>query len=200
MQSCNDEAIQMQAEAIDIRALMPDLLPDFLGYFEGAAFSDNPKWRSCYCQFLYVDHAKVQWMARTGHENRSAACDRICASTMQGYLAYRHGAVVGWCNAAPRTMMEAFADEPDPDAGHLGQITCFVVAREHRRTGVATALLAAACAGPKAQGLRIAEAMPKPDVTGDAENHFGPLSLFIHAGFEFHRQGEHGGIHVRKML
>lgn len=190
----------MQFDAVEIRALTADLLPDFLGYFEGEAFADNPKWKSCYCQFLYVDHSKVKWMERTTEENRIAACNRICAATMQGYLAYRNGRVVGWCNAAPRTMIDSFADEPDPDASHLGQITCFVVAREHRRTGVAKELLSAACAGLKSQGLTIAEAMPKPEVIGDAENHYGPLSLYTSAGFEFHRQGEHGSVYVRKKL
>jgi ribosomal protein S18 acetylase RimI-like enzyme len=97
-------------------------------------------------------------------------------------------------------MMDAVADEPDPDTDILGQITCFVVAREHRRTGVAKALLDAACAGLKAQGLRIAEASPKPAAIGDAENHYGPLSLFTAAGFTFHRQGEHGSVYVRKAL
>jgi GNAT superfamily N-acetyltransferase len=190
----------MPFETTEIRALTADLLPDFLGYFEGAAFADNPKWSSCYCQFLYVDHTKVRWVERTAQENRGAACTRVCAATMQGYLAYRHGQVVGWCNAAPREMMDAFADEPDPDASQLGQITCFVVAREHRRTGVAKALLAAACAGLKAQGLTIAEAMPKPEVLGDAENHYGPLALYTEAGFQFHRQGDHGCVYVRKRL
>jgi len=190
----------MASESVDVRALSSDLLPDFLGYFEGSAFADNPRWRSCYCQFLYVDHSKVSWMERTAEGNRSAACERICSSRMQGHLAYREGQVVGWCNAAPRAMMDAFAGEPDPDADRLGQITCFVVAREHRRTGVAKTLLDAACAALRAQGLTIAEAMPKPDVTGDAENHYGPLNLFLGAGFAFHRQGEHGSIYVRKNL
>lgn len=185
---------------IEIRALTPERLADFLDFFEGAAFADNPQWRSCYCQFLYVDHAKVKWMERTADENRSAACSRIGSRTMRGYLAYRGGEVVGWCNAAPRPMMDAFADEPDPDADVLGQITCFVVAREHRRTGVATALLDAACAGLKAQGLKIVEASPKPEVDGDAENHYGPYSLFIKAGFAYHRRGEHGSVYVRRQL
>jgi ribosomal protein S18 acetylase RimI-like enzyme len=190
----------MPSSDLEIRALTPERLADFLGYFEGEAFADNPKWKSCCCQFLYVDHSKVTWMERTAEENRSAACARIGGSTMQGYLAYRAGKVVGWCNAAPRTMMDAFADEPDPDAGSLGQITCFVVAREHRRTGVARALLDAACEGLKAQGLTIAEASPKPEVAGDAENHYGPYSLFISAGFTLHRKGEHGSVYVRRQL
>lgn len=190
----------MHDQDLRIHALSEERLPDFLRYFDGEAFADNPRWKSCYCQFLYVDHAKVEWSERTAEQNRAQACDRICSSRMQGYLAYRGGDVVGWCNAAPRTMLDAFADEPDADAGELGQITCFVVAPRHRRTGVATQLLAAACAGLKAQGMRIAEAMPKPDVLGDAENHYGPLSLFTAAGFRFHRQGEHGCVHVRKQL
>lgn len=183
-----------------IHPLTPNRLPDFLAYFEGPAFADNPKWRSCYCQFLYVDHAQVTWMKRTAEENRTAACERVCGSRMQGYLAYRGGEVVGWCNAAPRKLMDAFADEPDPDADHIGQITCFVVAPTHRRTGVAKALLDAACAGLRAQGLRIAEASPKPGVAGDAENHYGPMSLFTAAGFEFHRESAHGSVLVRRQL
>lgn len=190
----------MTSSDLEIHALTPERLPDFLAYFDGEAFADNPRWKSCYCQFLYVDHAQVKWMARTAAENRSAACARVGSGTMKGYLAYRAGKVVGWCNAAPRSMMDAFADEPDPDAARLGQITCFVVARDHRRTGVARALLDAACAGLKAQGLSIAQASPKPEVAGDAENHYGPYSLFVSAGFTFHRTGEHGSVHLRKHL
>jgi ribosomal protein S18 acetylase RimI-like enzyme len=190
----------LESDGLEIRALAPALLPDFLAFFEGAAFADNPKWKSCYCQFLYVDHSKVNWMKRTGEDNRSAACARIRGASMQGYLAYRDGRVVGWCNAAPRVMMDGFAQDADPDAQRLGQITCFVVAREHRRTGVARALLDAACTGLKAQGLSLAEAAPKPDASGDAENHYGPLGLFTGAGFTFHRHGEHGSVYVRKSL
>jgi len=66
------------------------------------------------------------------------------------FLAYREGQVVGWCNAAPRLMMDAFADEPE--------------------------------------------------LQGDAENYYGPLSLYTAAGFEFYRQGEHGCVILRKRL
>lgn len=184
----------------EIHPLSAERMPDFLAFFEGPAFADNPKWSSCYCQFLYVDHHQVHWHSRTAVENKSAACSRIAAGRMQGLLAYRDGQVVGWCNAAPRSMMDAFADEPDPDAERLGEITCFVVAPAHRRTGVATALLDAACAQLRQQGLTIAEAAPKPEVAGDAENHFGPMSMFLAAGFQVHRAGDHGSVLVRKPL
>jgi ribosomal protein S18 acetylase RimI-like enzyme len=190
----------MNIAPVEIHSLTPGRLADFLAFFEGPAFADNPKWRSCYCQFLYVDHSKIQWMSRTGEENKAAACGRIASDRMRGLLAYRQGRVVGWCNAAPRTMLDAFADEPDPDAARIGQITCFVVAKEHRRSGVATELLSAACAALQSQGMSIAEAAPKPEIDGDAENHFGPMSMFLAAGFQIHKNGEHGSVHVRKSL
>jgi GNAT superfamily N-acetyltransferase len=190
----------MRHASIDIQPLSTARLPDFLRYFEGAAFADNPKWQSCYCQFPHVNHQQVHLPARTAAENRAAACDRIGTGRMQGYLAYRDGAVVGCCNAAPRALLDSFADEPDPDAAHLGHITCFVVAPAHRRSGVATALLAAACEGLRAQGLKIAEASPNTHAEGDAAHHYGPASLYLAAGFVFHREGEHGCTLLRKSL
>ncbi|MBL0085154.1 MAG: GNAT family N-acetyltransferase [Ideonella sp.] len=180
--------------------MAPVLQEDFLQYFEGAAFADNPKWKSCYCQFLYVDHSVVKWSARTAEENRLAACDRIACKRMQGLLAYRNGQVVGWCNAAPRLLLESFADEPVPDAEYVGQITCFVVDREHRRTGVARALLEEACAMLREQGLRVAEASPSRDATSDADNHFGPMTLYLSAGFSVVKEQEDGLVVVRRSL
>jgi GNAT superfamily N-acetyltransferase len=187
-------------DSLTIRRLAPELKEDFLQYFEGAAFADNPKWKSCYCQFLYVDHSVVSWSARTAEENRVAACDRIACKRMQGLLAYRNGQVVGWCNAAPRLLLDSFADEPVPDAEHVGQITCFVVAREHRRTGVARVPLEEACAMLREQGLRVAEANPSRDASSDAENHFGPLSLYLSSGFSVVKEQEDGLVVVRRPL
>jgi ribosomal protein S18 acetylase RimI-like enzyme len=190
----------MSHASLTIRRLSPDLRDDFLRFFEGEAFADNPKWRSCYCQFLYVDHSKVTWSARTSEENRASACERIACGHMQGLLAYRDGKVVGWCNAAPRAMLDSFADEPDRDADRLGQITCFVVARNHRRTGVARALLEAACDLLREQGLALAEANPSRNASTDAENHYGPLSLYLSAGFAVVREREDGLSVVRRSL
>ena len=190
----------MSASPVEIRRLSPDLMKDFLLFFDGEAFADNPAWGSCFCQFMYVDHTKVNWDARTSQENRAAACDRIIDNRMQGYLAYRDGKPIGWCNAAPRTMIDAFADKPDPDASRIGQITCFVIAKSHRRSGVATSLLHAACEGLKAQGLAIAEASPRAEATSDAKHYHGPLSMYLAAGFKVHRSDNDGTVHVRRSL
>lgn len=185
---------------LEIRPLGPGTRDDFLRFMEGEAFADNPKWSSCYCQFLYVDHNRVDWKARTAEENRAQACERISGGRMQGYLAYRDGRVVGWCNAAPREMLDSFADEPDPDAARLGQVTCFVIAKAHRRTGVARALLEAACEGLRAQGLAIAEAMPRAEAGTDAQEHFGPRRLFESAGFAPVRTTDDGLVLMRRPL
>lgn len=190
----------IKSDVTTIHPLSPERLPDFLGYFDGEAFADNPKWSFCYCQFLYVDHNKVRWSTRTAVENRAAACDRICNKTMQGYLAYRGGRVIGWCSAAPRIMMAAFSDEADVDAARIGQIGCFVVAAPYRKSGVATLLLNAACAGLQSQGLTIAEACPVLEPRNDAQNHFGPLSMYVKAGFREHRRDDDGHVYVRRGL
>ena len=190
----------MTHAATEIVPLPAARLPEFLAFFDGEAFADNPQWRSCYCQFLHVDHDVVDWQRRTAAENRAAACTRIGDGRMQGYLAYRDGRPVGWCNAAPRRLMEAFAREPDGDAAAIGQIGCFVVAPSERRSGIATALLDAACAGLRAQGLAIAAATPRRHAVTDAENHHGPLALYLAAGFGIHRTDDDGTVHVRRSL
>lgn len=174
----------MTAAPYDIRPLEPAMLPDFLAFFEGDAFADNPDWGFCFCQFLHVDHGVVQWSQRTAEQNRSAARDRICARRMQGYLAYVDGKPIAWCNATPRTLMEAFADESGPDDAVTGQLGCFVVAKPYRRSGIASALLQAALHGFRQQGLRVAKAMPYENAQTDAQHHFGPLRMFVAAGFE----------------
>ena len=184
----------------DIRRLSPELLPDFLAFFDGDAFAENPAWSFCFCQFLYVDHAKVDWNNRSAAVNRAAACERIAARRMQGYLAYRDGKPIGWCSAGPRVMFDALADEPDVDAARIGQITCFVVAQPHRRSGVATALLHAACVGLKEQGLTIAAASPLSTASSDAGHHYGPLEMYLAAGFRVHRSEADGRVQVRRDL
>ena len=185
---------------IEIHPVSAERLSDFLAFFDGEAFADNPRWGFCYCQFAYVDHSKVEWKQRTIEQNRQAACQRIGDGAMRGYLAYRQGKVIGWSNAAPRTMLDSFADEPDPEAANIGQITCFVVAKGHRNTGVAKALLQAACDGLRAAKLTIAEATANPNAATDAENHHGPLGMYLAAGFAVHRTEDDGYVTVRRSL
>ena len=185
---------------IEVRPLVAERLGDFLAFFEGAAFSDNPKWASCYCQCFYEDHRVVNWSARTAVENRSRACERIAGGQMQGYLAYLDGTPVGWCNAAPRKLLHALDEEPIADAEQVGAIICFLVEPSQRGRGVARQLLEAACDGLRRQGLRVAEANPRTAADSAAANHFGPLGLYLSAGFSVHREDDDGSVYVRRAL
>jgi GNAT superfamily N-acetyltransferase len=190
----------MSTGTIAIKSLVPERLPDFLQFFDDFAFTDNPKWGSCYCQCFLEDHSVVRWSERTAAQNRELACSRIGGGLMQGYLAYDGAEPVGWCNAGPRRLFHALDEVPEQDAEHIGTIICFLVAPTHRGKGIARALLDAACEGLARQGLRIAEANPRPAARSAAENHFGPLALYLSAGFTVHRQDTDGSLYVRKPL
>ncbi len=183
-----------------VHPLSPGRLADYLRFFDGDAFADNPRWSSCYCQCFYEDHTRVAWNDRTASENRAMACTRVAEETMQGYLAYAGDEVVGWCNAAPRKMVHALDDEPVADAEVVGSITCFVVRPQFRRQGIARALLVAACDGLRRHGLRIVEAYPRPNAATAAAQHFGPLSLYLSNGFAIDHADDDGSVVVRKAL
>lgn len=189
-----------RASRVEVEPLSPDRLADFLSFFEGEAFSDNPKWSSCYCQCFYEDHSRVHWPGRTAVENREIATRRIAGGQMQGLLAYRDGRVVGWCNAAPRALLHSLDAEPVPQPERVGTILCFLVAPSARNKGVATALLDAACDHLRRQGLQSVEANPRTGGTGAAENHFGPLRMYLAAGFTVRRTDEDGSVWVTKEL
>jgi GNAT superfamily N-acetyltransferase len=193
-------ARMMSQIAVTIKPLSPQLKKDFLSFFDGTAFSDNPKWSSCYCQCFYEDHAVVKWSERTAPQNRKLACERIENQSMQGYLAYIDGTPVGWCNAAPRNLLHALEDEPKPGSQVVGTILCFLVEPSHRGRGVARQLLEAACDGLRQQGLHVAEANPRTSPTSAAENHFGPLNMYLSAGFTVQREDSDGSVWVGRSL
>ncbi len=180
-----------------IRELTPELLTDYLTYFDTTAFADNPKWASCYCYFPHAPHSTENWHDRTGEQNRTEVSGLIHESKMHGYLAYHDDKPVGWCNAGPRVNATILDDEPGSQ--WVGAIVCFVVAKSHRGKGVARRLLEAACEGFQRQGFEIAEGYPRPDANDDATSHFGPMSLFLSAGFEPFKE-EGGSVIVRKVL
>jgi GNAT superfamily N-acetyltransferase len=192
--------LEMPQSTVTVQTLSPKFQTDFLRFFDGSAFSDNPKWSSCYCQCFYEDHSVVKWSERTAPENRAIACERIQNQSMQGYLAFIDGMPVGWCNAAQRNLLHALDDEPTPDSQHIGTILCFLVEPSHRSNGIARLLLEAACDGLRKQGMHVAEANPRTSSTSAAENHFGPLKLYLSSGFAVYREDDDGSVWVRRSL
>ena len=180
--------------------LKPEHLDDYLKFFDTRAFTDNPRWASCYCYFPLHDPDKMDWKARIGSENKAAVSGCIASGQARGVLAYQGTEVIGWCNAGPWSMYPMLAEDAEPDAATLGVIFCFVVAPEARGQGVAAALLDEACDNLRRQGMRHAMARPAKQADSPAANHLGPLSLYLKAGFEVMRETDDGEVYVRKVL
>ena len=188
--------------SIDIKALTPELLPEYLRFFDQVAFTDNPEWASCYCAYYHHDPAEKPWDKRTGAENRDCASRLIQSGVLRGLLAYAGGEPVGWCNVNDKRAYAFLAtdktlwEQPEPA---LCSVVCFVIAPERRGRGVASALLSAACAAHRSGAFDFMEAYPRKNATGNAANYHGTLSMFRKAGFEVHRELESLWI-VRKQL
>jgi GNAT superfamily N-acetyltransferase len=188
----------------EIRPLTPALADDWLRFFDEDGFADNPIWATCYCMFPHCTAA--QWdaaPARTWQQNRAEKATLIRRGEARGHLAYDGGRVVGWCHAAARASLPWFNDRPalaiDDDPARVGSIVCFVIAPAYRRQGLARRLLDTACDGLRTSGLAIAEAYPHPESASDARSFFGPIQMYLDAGFTLHRKTERNTI-VRKPL
>ena len=80
---------------------------------------------------------------------------------------------------------------PGPDkGGKIGAIVCFVIASTHRKKGVASRLLNAACNKFSEKGLEYAEAYPVKSPKSDAYNFPGLLSTYLKNGFTTYRDAD----------
>jgi len=192
-----------------VASLSPSRRADYLGFFDherGRAFADNPAWSGCYCHFFHTP-AAIDWTSLDAVANRTAIDARIEVGEMEGFLAYDEAdAVVGWLNAQPRHKLpHCFAqlDVPptplDVPAHEAALVVCFVIDAQHRRRGIARALLTHALETFATRGIRVVDAFPK-STAGNASAHFrGPLALFESLGFQ--RLAVHGDtLAVRKAL
>lgn len=183
---------------IEIRKLTIDLLDDWLSYFDNDAFCDDDNWPGCYCMHFHWNaelDSRNNWDAsldqvyrKTGKaDNRGRAIRLIKNGTMQGYLAYHNGKVVGWCNANDKhkysTVLNSFFNDTDKEL-KVKSVVCFTVSSKARGKGVATKLLEKVCADAIEDGYEYIEAYPL------CHNKYGPvtfqgsLAMFEKLGFE----------------
>jgi GNAT superfamily N-acetyltransferase len=173
---------------IETRTLTPELVDDWLEFFDGDAFADNTWWCGCYCFFYHSPGDDWDASADAREPHRAAMETRIRSGRQSGVLAYIDGKVAGWVNAGardrfenPRVFASGFDDTPD-----VGSIMCFVVSPNRRREGVASALLDGACDMFRRRGLRYAEGYPtapRDDIPWTAASYHGPLQMYLDHGF-----------------
>jgi len=167
--------------------LRPDRKDDYLRFFDGDAFADNPAWASCYCVSYTLNVPPAEFDERTAAENRTERAAQIERGEASGVLAYAGGKVVGWCHAAPRTTLPLLNGTPGfeaDDAATTGAIVCYVIAPQYRGQGLARRLLDGACEMLRERGLRRVDAYPPASAGTDAGSYHGRFGMYMGAGFE----------------
>ena len=137
---------------------------------------------------------------------RDLAIKFIQDGTLQGYLAFLDGSVVGWCNANDKANFDGFSKEKRPEiwenvdcAEKVKSIVCYNIAPDMRRKGIASQLLERVCADAAAEGYTYVEAYPGTGKSEIHRNYHGPYELYEKCGFSLYKDLESEAI-VRKYL
>jgi ribosomal protein S18 acetylase RimI-like enzyme len=175
---------------IQIKALSPELLDDFLSYFDNIAFSDNPEWAGCYCQFYHFKGTSEEFSKRTAKDNRESSKKLILSGKMNGLMAYHDDKPVGWCNVNSK---ENYAIIPFKEESQekIASIICFIIAPSYRKHGLARKLLRYACSSSQDKEYDLIEVYPrKGKKLSDAISYRGPASLYLSEGFYIYKEFE----------
>jgi GNAT superfamily N-acetyltransferase len=146
------------------------------------------------CQCIWPVLSNKDWNQTSTAQRTQMFRDEIDEGPPPGIIAYIDGEAAGWIRIGPRTrqariprtrMIAAATTEPFDDES-VWAVTCFVVRREHRGTGLNGALLRAAVDFARDSGARVIEGYPV-DTAGEKKRtndlFHGTLGTFTAAGF-----------------
>ena len=115
----------------------------------------------CFCMF-YRQTSK-EFEENKGERNRDLMKAIVDSGQVPGLIGYRDGDPVGWVQVGPRDRYGRLARSrvtKPLDDRPAWSITCFVIPKPHRRSGVATALLKAAVEYARSKGVELVEGYP----------------------------------------
>jgi GNAT superfamily N-acetyltransferase len=144
-----------------------------------------------------------------GQTNREAFEAAVRSGAPVGLLAYADsGAPVGWIATAPRPAYPRLLRSntlrlPDQQDPAIWSAPCLFVHRDHRRTGIGTALLGAAVDYARGQGATALEGYPTADGgrrRGSNELFTGTVSMFLDNGFTEHARPPGARLVMRREL
>jgi RimJ/RimL family protein N-acetyltransferase len=173
---------------ITVKKLTPDLMDTYFNFFDHVAFTDNPRWASCYCYFYSNPWQEGEWDLRTAQDNRRDSRAWMEAGGLNGYLAFVDDKPVGWCHANDMKNLKALTDWASteghpPTTDRTACIICYIVAPDYRGQGVATELLKAACTGLEQEGFDRVIAYPSKSGETVQDHYHGPLAMYHKQGF-----------------
>jgi GNAT superfamily N-acetyltransferase len=150
-------------------------------------FGERGACGGCWCMFWR--RPRRVFAAQKGAGNRRAFRRLVASGPPPGILAYVGSDPAGWCALAPREAYSSLARSrvlAPVDDRPVWSVTCFFVARPHRRSGLSVSLLRAAVDHARRRGARIVEGYPvepKKGAMPDAFAWTGLASAFRAAGF-----------------
>lgn len=183
---------------IEIRKLTPELAEDYVRFFDATPHSEIPDHDECKCYCVWWckdDHdvGNIDFLS-TQERRRNYAVRSIKSDSIQGYLAYCDGKVVGWCNANTKAdclkcfcwkrFMSSVSTEELSSGVRVKSIFCFLTAPHMRKKGIAKLLLERVCQDAVQDGFDCIEAYPQKEYVNEAKDFMGPAGLFIKNGFE----------------
>ncbi len=121
----------------------------------------------CWCMVWRLKRA--EWNRGKGEGNRLAMRGLAAQGRPPGILLYKAGLPVGWCSVAPRSEFVALERSrvwKPVDDRPVWSVSCFFVAKEHRKQGLSVELLRAAVEFARSHGARVVEGYPQ-EVPGD---------------------------------
>jgi GNAT superfamily N-acetyltransferase len=142
----------------------------------------------CWC--MTWRFKKAEFEKHKGDGNKKAIYKLVKENEPIGMIAFAEDHAVGWCAVAPRgkyvrlensRVLRPLDDKP------VWSVSCFFIAKQHRRKGLSVKLLKATLAYAHEKGAKIVEAYPvepKDDALPDVFAWTGILSTFSHAGFK----------------
>lgn len=178
---------------IEIHKLSPDLLEDYLCFFDTEAHADNPHEDRCYCVcWCSADH-RIETDFSSPEKRRELAIRYINGGMIQGYLAYADKKVVGWCNTNTKSdclnctswlRFHTSVNTTESSSGiKVKSVYCFTTAPDMKRQGIATQLLKRVCQDAADDGFDFVEAYPNQQFVDTFSAFNGPLELYKRSGF-----------------
>jgi GNAT superfamily N-acetyltransferase len=172
-----------QGVSLEVLPVTPDRWDDVADLAGERGFTSG-----CWCMWWRVTSKEFE--ERHGAGLRQDFRELVAAGPEPGLLAYVDGRPVGWVAVAPRDEYPRLERSPKLrrlDDRPVWSITCFTIDRQHRRQGVAAALLDAAVDFARQRGADVVEAYPIDTGGGkrsSADLYTGTLAMFERAGFE----------------
>lgn len=173
------------------RAVTKRTRDDFVALF------DRPGCQKlCWCMAWRA--TKEEGRSPTGAVRRRQILGRIDNGTPVGLLGYDGGEPVAWVSIAPKDTYRRLGG-PEPAAGErVWSLACMFIRRDHRRRGLAHALIAAAVEEARRRGATAVEAYPV-DPDSPSYGYMGFVPAFTRAGFvEIGRAGSRR--HVMRLI